>query len=199
MTISKEVYIRYYKQQQQGGSLPVYRGGRRDQEGAGLGDIFRGIFRFLAPVALRGISSFASNTLRAHQQGVPLGDAAKAALIPALGDAARSAVGAPQVGGKRRRAARKRANASSTVGGGAGAAQPPAKRRKRAPRSKKRQAGAGNRRRTVKKRGQIGGKKRVYKKKQRGAGKAKKRGSAAKQRGGRKRGTKACTSTAFHF
>ena len=190
MTISKDVYIRYYKNQQQGGSVPVFRGGRHGQQGAGLGDIFKGIFRFLAPIALRGISSFASNTLRAQQEGVPFGEAAKAALLPALGAAVRSVAGAPQTGGKRRRAAVKRTSTAAAVGGGAGAArQPPSKRRKRAPARTKRQVGAGKRRKAVTKRcQQKGGKKRVYKKKQRGAGKA----PASKR-------AKTLASTSFHF
>lgn len=74
-------YCRYYDSQL-GGQLPVYRGG---QHGAGLGDILRSIFRWFAPVAVRGISSFASNMLDAHQRGAPLGEAAKGAVRPALG------------------------------------------------------------------------------------------------------------------
>jgi hypothetical protein len=195
MPISKEVYVRYYKQQQQGGSLPVFRGGRHDQqEGAGLGDIFRGIFRFAAPIALRGLSSFATNTLRAQQQGVPLGEAAKAAILPALSEAARSAVG--QAGGQRRRAAKQRGGkrrAAKKRGAGtvAGAEQqPPAKRRKRAANPRKRQTGSGGsgKRNAAKKPKQTGGKKKkAYKKKQSGAG-AKRRSAAGKKRGsGRKR------------
>lgn len=74
-------YCRYYDSQL-GGHLPVYRGG---QHGAGLGDILRSIMRWFAPVAVRGISSFATNMLDAHQRGAPIGDAAKGAIRPALG------------------------------------------------------------------------------------------------------------------
>ena len=186
--------MRYYTQQH-GGSLPIFRGGRHDQqEGAGLGDIFRGIFRFVAPIALRGLSSFAANTLRAQQQGVPLGEAAKAALLPAIGEAARSAVG--QAGGKRRAAARKtggkRGAAKKRGAGTAFAAeqQPPAKRRKRTSKPRKRQIGCGKRRAPAKKSTQKqrgGAKKRVYKKKQPGAGKKQRSAPKKKQIGGRKR------------
>jgi hypothetical protein len=202
MPISKEVYVRYYKQQQQGGSLPVFRGGRHDQqEGAGLGDIFRGIFRFVAPIALRGLSSFAANTLRAQQQGVPLGEAAKAAILPAIGEVARSAVG--QAGGQRRRAAKQRGGkrrAAKKRGAGTVAGteqQPPAKRRKRASKPRKRQTGSGKRK-AAKKPKQTGGKKKkAYKKKQGGAG-AKRRSAAGKKRGcGRKRAN--VFAPKFHF
>lgn len=74
-------YCRYY-QAQSGGEIPVFRGGR--QSGEGLGDILRGIFRFIAPLALRGISAFAGHTLDAHQKGATLKDAAKSALNPTL-------------------------------------------------------------------------------------------------------------------
>lgn len=74
-------YCRYYDRQY-GGEIPVYRGG---QHGDGLGDILRGILRFIAPIALRGISSFATSTVQAHARGASLSDAAKGAWRPALG------------------------------------------------------------------------------------------------------------------
>ena len=86
MDSQSDSYVRYYTSQH-GGSIPVFRGSRYYQEGAGIGDILRGIFRFIAPVAVRGLSSFAGNTLRAHEAGASLADAAKAAIAPALGDA----------------------------------------------------------------------------------------------------------------
>ena len=208
MPVSKEVYIRYYTLQQQGGALPVFRGGRHDQDGAGLGSILSGIFRHIAPiarrvlpvvarhvvpVAARGLASFAQNTLSAHQQGVPLGEAAKAAILPAIGDAARKAFGMSQAGGRRRAAPRKRASAAMT---GCGADQPSApKRRKRAapkrrqtgsgnrpPAKRRRQAGAGKRRAPAKRKGQKGGRKRVYKK--RGGGTKRKSVRIAKSTSG---------------
>lgn len=75
------VYYRYYEAQR-GGEIPVFRGGR--QSGEGLGDILRGIFRFIAPIALRGFTTFAGHTLDAHQRGATLKDAAKSALTPTL-------------------------------------------------------------------------------------------------------------------
>ena len=60
----------------------MFRGGT--QSGAGLGDILRGIFRFSVPVALRGIKTFAGNTLSAAQSGMPLATAARSAIMPTI-------------------------------------------------------------------------------------------------------------------
>ena len=79
--MSQSDYCRYY-QSQRGGEIPVFRGG--SQSGAGIGDILRGIGRFLMPVALRGIGSFAGHTLTGTASGMSLKNAAKAAIIPSL-------------------------------------------------------------------------------------------------------------------
>ena len=75
------IYCKYYASQA-GGELPVFRGG---QHGAGLGDVLRGILRFIAPIALRGISAFANSTMQAREQGATFKDAALGALRPTLG------------------------------------------------------------------------------------------------------------------
>ena len=80
MTTSSD-YCNYYESQL-GGELRVFRGGV--QSGAGLGDVLRGIFRFLAPIALRGLSTFASRTLTGQQLGMPLSLAAKSAIVPTI-------------------------------------------------------------------------------------------------------------------
>jgi len=80
-------YCRYYEAQS-GGELPVFRGGL--QSGEGIGDFFRGLLRFVAPVAMRGIKTFAGNMMDAHQKGATLKDAAKGALKPTLGAVASS-------------------------------------------------------------------------------------------------------------
>ena len=67
--MSQSDYCRYY-QSQRGGEIPVFRGG--SQSGAGIGDILRGIGRFLMPVALRGIGSFAGHTLTGTASGISL-------------------------------------------------------------------------------------------------------------------------------
>jgi hypothetical protein len=86
--MSQSEYCKYYEAQR-GGEIPVFRGGV--QTGAGLGDILRGIFRFLTPLALRGMQTFAGNTLAAAQAGVPLGQAAKSAIMPTISAVAGSA------------------------------------------------------------------------------------------------------------
>jgi hypothetical protein len=75
-------YCKYY-QSQLGGSanFPVFVGG---QHGDGIGSFFRSVWRFIAPIALRGISNFAANTLQKHEQGASLKDAAKSSIMPAL-------------------------------------------------------------------------------------------------------------------
>jgi hypothetical protein len=89
-TDMSNAYCRYYESQR-GGEIPVFRGGLQ-QSGAGLGDVLRGIFRWLAPAALRGIRTFAGSTLAATQAGLPLALAAKSAILPTIssvaGDAA---------------------------------------------------------------------------------------------------------------
>jgi len=198
MSINKDVYIRYYTLQQQGGQLPVFRGGRHDQDGAGLGSILSGIFRHVAPIArriapyamraaraaapiaARGLASFAQNTLSAHQQGVPLGEAAKAAILPALGDAA-IALDKSQSGGRRRAPPRKRAN-TNAVGAGIGQPTPPKRRRRAAP--NRRQTGCGTKAPAKRRRTQVGGAKR---RKQVGGAKRRAPAKRSGQKGGRKR------------
>lgn len=86
-------YCKYY-QSQLGGStnFPVFVGG---QHGEGIGSFFRSVWRFIAPIALRGYSNFASNTLQKHEQGASLKDAAKSSIMPALGAMASSVANRP--------------------------------------------------------------------------------------------------------
>ena len=89
MIATKDNYLQYYEKQR-GGEITVFRGG---QQGDGLGDILRGILRFIAPIALRGVSNFASSTLKAREQGSSWKDAAKGAIAPTLSAIARDVVG----------------------------------------------------------------------------------------------------------
>ncbi len=77
-------YIDYYEAQRGGAmnDIRVFRGGF--QRGAGLGDVLRGLFRTIAPVAMQGIGNFAKSTMEGAQKGMPLGAAAKAALMPTM-------------------------------------------------------------------------------------------------------------------
>ena len=88
--MSSADYCAYYDSQMGGAQLRVFRGGI--QSGAGLGDILRGVLRFLVPVALRGLGSFAGRTLLGTQGGKTLGEAAKAAIGPSLGVMAQHAM-----------------------------------------------------------------------------------------------------------
>ena len=80
--MSSADYCAYYGTQMGGAQLRVFRGGM--QSGAGLGDILRGVLRFLVPIALRGLGSFAGRTLLGTQSGKTLGEAAKSAIGPSL-------------------------------------------------------------------------------------------------------------------
>lgn len=73
-------YCQYYNRQQ-GGDIPIFRG---TQHGGGIGDVLRGILRFIVPVAMRGISTFATSTMSAQDQGASLAEAARSALSPTL-------------------------------------------------------------------------------------------------------------------
>jgi hypothetical protein len=76
-------YLKYYHAQVGGTvELPMFVGG---QHGAGIGDFFRSVLRFIAPIALRGLSTFATSTMRAHEGGASLKDAARGAVAPSLG------------------------------------------------------------------------------------------------------------------
>lgn len=76
------LYLNYYTTQS-GGALPAFTGARRGQYGAGLGDIFRGIFRTLFPIAAHGASAFLNETLRAKEGGSgSWAQAAKSAISP---------------------------------------------------------------------------------------------------------------------
>jgi len=75
------LYLRYYSAQA-GGQLPTFNGARRGQYGAGLGDILKGIWRTIFPIAARGASTFLSETLRAKDSGSDWAAAAKSAIAP---------------------------------------------------------------------------------------------------------------------
>ncbi len=88
-------YCQYYDRQR-GDEIPVFRGG---QHGAGIGDVLRGILRFIAPIALKGITTFASSTIAARDKGASLADAARSAVAPSLTAMAGQLAGNIQHGG----------------------------------------------------------------------------------------------------
>ena len=95
---------------QYGGFIPVYSGAP-NQYGNGLGDILRGIGRFLfpiiSPIAARAASSFITNTSDGINQGKSFGESAKGAFAPALSETINAAkdqvMGKFQHGSGRRR------------------------------------------------------------------------------------------------
>lgn len=83
-----ELYVRFFMGGQTGagiGDMPVFQGMRDYQQGAGFGSFFRGLLRYILPVAVRGAATFLGETSKAHDAGMSLGDAAKSALRPTAG------------------------------------------------------------------------------------------------------------------
>lgn len=77
-------YLAFFKGERQIGSgdFPVFKGGRYHQYGHGFGDVLRGAFRFIFPLAARGVSTFLNHTANAHAKGADLKTAAKTAIGP---------------------------------------------------------------------------------------------------------------------
>jgi len=80
----QKIFCRYYRNQI-GGGLPVFHGA--DQYGEGLGDILRGVFRFLLPIASSAASKFITSTSSGIDAGQSLTQAAKSAILPTVGEA----------------------------------------------------------------------------------------------------------------
>ncbi len=108
-----------------GGDYPVFRGARRyHQYGAGIGDFFRGLFRTMFPVALRGAATFVNEAVREQGEGASIGQAAKAAFKPALSAVLNEVIARQkkadadslqQSGSGKKKSNRKRRRASSAV------------------------------------------------------------------------------------
>jgi hypothetical protein len=79
-TMSAADYLAHYRNQH-GGGMRSFRGG---QQGAGIGDILRRVFRFIVPVATTGLKAFAQNALGGVSAGMPILNAAKAAVGPSV-------------------------------------------------------------------------------------------------------------------
>ena len=75
-----QFYYNYFRQQQRGGELAVFRGA--PQYGNGIGDILRGFFSRVFPVVLRGATSFLGAASRAADSGASPLDSVKAGLQP---------------------------------------------------------------------------------------------------------------------
>jgi len=129
MDYKTQAYYQYFTGGGSGGEFPVYRGARRfPQYGAGIGDFFRGLFRTLFPVALRGAATFVNEAVREQGEGATLGQAAKAAFKPALGAVLNEVIARQKKAdaetlqqsgsGKKKRSSRKRKRTSSVYKGG---------------------------------------------------------------------------------
>ncbi len=106
-----EAYFEVIKAQT-GGDFPVFQGDRYVQYGQGFGDVLRGIFRHVIPVAVRGALTFLTEMGKKKETGVTWKDAAKSALTPtalnALSETKDQIEKAHQAGSGRRRKRSKR-------------------------------------------------------------------------------------------
>ncbi len=97
-------YLKYF---QQVGSFPVFEGARH-QHGAGLGTVIKSVGRFLFPIVASAANSFLGNTRRGVKRGHSIAGAAKAALMPTIGDVVQSTGSQIKRKIKRRKVAGKR-------------------------------------------------------------------------------------------
>lgn len=85
-------YTQHYAASQRGsGILPAFEG-TAYQDGSGLGDVLRSIFRTIFPIVTSGASTFLRGAAEGLGQGKSLGEAAKGALAPAAQDIVGNAV-----------------------------------------------------------------------------------------------------------
>jgi hypothetical protein len=199
------VYAQHYRKQQQGGTT-IFRGSRRWQRGDGIGDIIRGITRFMLPVVLRGVTTFAGETMNANEKGVSLGEAAKGALKPALHAAVQAVSEGFQGGvGQRTPERSKRASGIKRAHNSDNDSDSVSAKRKRTSSGSKRKRTSDKRKSaadTAKQRGrgrQKAAAKRVYKGKSRSVGNqlgGKKSANKARKRAEKKGNSRAATSYA---
>lgn len=67
-----------------GGDIQVFRGATRYQYGQGFGDVLRGIWKVIVPVAMRAGKTLFKVGAQAVKEGSTPGDALKSAIRPAL-------------------------------------------------------------------------------------------------------------------
>ena len=87
LNLQHDALVRAYTQHYQGGSgiLPAFEGSLY-QDGSGIGDIFRSVFRAIFPIFSSGATTFLKGAAEGLSQGKSLGDAAKGALAPTAQD-----------------------------------------------------------------------------------------------------------------
>ena len=103
-------YTQHYTATQSGsGILPAFEGSVY-QDGSGLGDVLRSVFRAVFPIISSGASTFLRGAAEGLGQGKTLGDAAKGALAPTAQDIVGHAVNriTQKGGGRRKRRVYKR-------------------------------------------------------------------------------------------
>ena len=87
-----EFYKAAFSEKGNGFDFPVFNGTSRYQYGQGLGDVLRGIVRyiprvkqFLKPVAMKGIQTFLKAGSKAIKEGATVEDVIKSTLKPTVG------------------------------------------------------------------------------------------------------------------
>ena len=79
-------YIKFFEHRLQsgGGSVeyPIYHGARFYQNGNGFGDILRGVFRFILPIAASGATTFLGEMMKSRDAGADWKTSARNAISP---------------------------------------------------------------------------------------------------------------------
>ena len=86
-----ELYKAAFSQRGNGFEIPVFRGSSRYQYGQGIGDVLRGIWRFipslarfLKPVAIKGAQTLLKSSSEAIKEGATVKDVIKSTLKPTV-------------------------------------------------------------------------------------------------------------------
>lgn len=125
VNLYRDEVIRPYPEHYQRGAgiLPAFSG-TVYQEGNGLGDILRSVFRLVLPIVSSGASTFLKSAAQGISEGKSLGDAAKGSLAPmakkVVGKAVKRVVqsGSGRKRGRRRR--RRNRKGQGQTGGSSG-------------------------------------------------------------------------------
>ena len=106
-------YTQHYSASQYGGRLRPAFQGFVYQDGNGLGDVHRIVFRTIFPIINTGATTFLRGAAEGLGQGKSLGEAAKGAIGPAAQDLVGQTVSRVMQRGRGKRRRRKRKNAGA--------------------------------------------------------------------------------------